>query len=60
MTDDAKSTDIIKCPNCNASTEFSIENNALKCAHCGHMEPIESKNNVVRRDITESALNEHQ
>ena len=59
--DDAKSTDLVKCPNCNASMRYSIKEGALKCEYCGHIEKIEEgTNNVARREITESVLKEHQ
>ncbi|MDR2865964.1 MAG: hypothetical protein LBV13_00945 [Methanomassiliicoccaceae archaeon] len=59
--EDAKSTDIIKCTNCNASMRFSIKDHALKCPHCGHVQQIEKGNdNLVRREITNSALTEHE
>ena len=55
----AKSTEIIKCPNCNAGMKFDIENNALLCAYCGNTEQIET-GNIMRREITESVLREHE
>ncbi|MDR0777843.1 MAG: hypothetical protein LBE48_00165 [Methanomassiliicoccaceae archaeon] len=59
--EDAKSTDIIKCSNCNASMRFSISNNALKCDHCGQIEKIEGgNNNVVRRELTDNVMKEHE
>ena len=59
--EDAKSTDIIKCPNCNASMWYVIEKNALVCEHCGQTEKIEGgNNNVVRREITDGVIKEHQ
>jgi predicted RNA-binding Zn-ribbon protein involved in translation (DUF1610 family) len=59
--EDTKDTDVVRCPNCNASMRYSIANSALKCEHCGHIEQIaEGKNNVARREITDSVLNEHQ
>jgi len=61
MSDDTKSTDMIRCPNCNANMRYSISNKALKCDNCGQIEKIEGgENNVVRRDITESVMKEHE
>jgi Zn finger protein HypA/HybF involved in hydrogenase expression len=59
--EEAKSTDIIKCPNCNASMRYSIADNGLKCEHCGQIEKIEGgNNNVVRRELTDSVMREHE
>jgi len=59
--EDAKNTEIIKCPNCNASMNFSIEDKALKCEHCGQIKQIEEGvNNVMRREITDGVLKAHE
>jgi predicted RNA-binding Zn-ribbon protein involved in translation (DUF1610 family) len=59
MTDDPLGTDIIKCTNCNASMRYSIDDGALKCEHCGHIDAIEGENNVMRRELTDDAMREH-
>ena len=59
--EDAKSTEIITCRHCNASVSFSIEDNALKCDHCGQLESVDGgDDNVMRREITDSVLKEHE
>lgn len=31
-----------KCPRCQATTAYSVENGGLRCAHCGYYEPPET------------------
>lgn len=54
------SADQIKCANCRAPIEFDPGSGALKCAYCGHVEPIRSEGRIVEYDLSEARDPRHR
>ena len=51
-----KDTDVVKCKQCGADMRYSIKAGALKCAHCGSIQPVDNEGGIVRREITNEII----